>query len=82
MNGFRIDFYWPALGLVVETDGLRYHRTAATQARDIVRDNAHRAAGLVPVRFTHAQVRYRPDYVEAILKRVVRSVLGRNASAR
>jgi hypothetical protein len=24
----RVDFYWPDLKLVVETDGLRYHRTA------------------------------------------------------
>ena len=29
VNGFRVDFYWPDLGLVVETDGLRYHRTAS-----------------------------------------------------
>ena len=75
VNGFRVDFFWPELGLVVETDGLRYHRTPAQQARDTVRDNAHRAAGLVPVRFTHAQVRYQPGYVEAILKRIVRSIL-------
>lgn len=27
VNGFRVDFYWPDLGLVVETDGLRHHRT-------------------------------------------------------
>ena len=33
VNGFRVDFYWPDLGLVVETDGLRYHRTPAQQAR-------------------------------------------------
>jgi hypothetical protein len=24
VNGFKVDFYWPDLGLVVETDGLRY----------------------------------------------------------
>ena len=24
VNGFRVDFYWPELALVVETDGLRY----------------------------------------------------------
>jgi hypothetical protein len=23
VNGFRVDFYWPDLGLVIETDGLR-----------------------------------------------------------
>jgi hypothetical protein len=27
VNGFEVDFFWPNLGLVVETDGLRYHRT-------------------------------------------------------
>ena len=81
VNSFRVDFYWPDLGLVVETDGLRYHRTATQQARDTVRDNAHRAAGLVPVRFTHAQVRYQPDYVEAILRRVVQSILNGKTNA-
>lgn len=34
VNGFKVDFYWPGLGLVVETDGLRYHRSPAQQARD------------------------------------------------
>ena len=33
LNGFKVDFFWPELGLVVETDGLRYHRTQAQQAR-------------------------------------------------
>jgi very-short-patch-repair endonuclease len=73
VNGHRVDFFWPDLGLVVETDGLRYHRTATQQARDTVRDNAHRAAGLVPVRFTHAQVHYEPEYVETILVAVTQS---------
>ena len=41
VNGFEVDFYWPQLGLVVETDGLRYHRTAAEQARDRLRDQTH-----------------------------------------
>ena len=52
VNGFEVDFFWPTLGLVVETDGLRYHRTPAQQARDRVRDQAHTAAGLTPLRFT------------------------------
>jgi very-short-patch-repair endonuclease len=67
VNGFKVDFYWPDLGLVVETDGLRYHRTPAQQARDRVRDQAHTAAGLTPLRFTHAQVRYEPEHVRATL---------------
>lgn len=67
VNGFKVDFYWPDLGLVVETDGLRYHRTATQQARDRRRDQAHAAAGLTPLRFTHAQVTFEPDDVEGTL---------------
>ena len=75
LNGFKTDFHWPDLGLVVETDGLRYHRTPAQQARDRVRDQAHAAAGLTPLRFTHEQVRFDPDYVRATLAAVVCSSL-------
>jgi very-short-patch-repair endonuclease len=71
VNGFRVDFYWPELRLVVETDGLRYHRNPVQQARDRVRDQAHAAAGLIALRFTHAQVRFDPEYVETILRAVV-----------
>jgi very-short-patch-repair endonuclease len=71
VNGFKVDFYWPDLGLVVETDGLRYHRTPAQQARDRVRDHAHAAAGLTPLRFTHAQVAHEAEHVQATLTAVV-----------
>ncbi len=74
MNGFRVDFYWPHLGLVVETDGLRYHRTPTQQTRDRVRDQTHTAAGMTPLRFTRAQVRWRPSVVEAVLRRTVRQL--------
>lgn len=57
LGGFRVDFYWPDLGLVVETDGLTYHRTPAQQAKDRIRDQALAAAGLTCLRFTNAQVR-------------------------
>ena len=67
VNGFRVDFYWPEIGLVVETDGLRYHRTPAQQGRDRLRDQAHTAAGLVPLRFTHAQIRFDPGHVMSTL---------------
>ncbi|HSJ16570.1 MAG TPA: type IV toxin-antitoxin system AbiEi family antitoxin domain-containing protein [Solirubrobacterales bacterium] len=70
VNGFRVDFYWPGLGLVVETDGLRYHRTPEQQAADRVRDQAHLAAGLTPLRFTHAQVAYESRHVETTLSDV------------
>lgn len=72
VNEFEVDFYWPDLGLVVETDGLRYHRTPAEQARDRLRDQAHTASGLTPLRFTHEQVRYEPGYVRRILAQTAR----------
>lgn len=78
LNGFKVDFFWPDLGLVVETDGLRYHRTPTQQARDRRRDHAHMAAGLTPIRFSHAQVRYEPDYVRRTLMRVAGRITSRS----
>jgi very-short-patch-repair endonuclease len=72
VNGFLVDFYWPDLDLIVETDGLRYHRTPAQQARDRVRDQVHLAAGLTPLRFTRAQVALDRDYVRETLAIVAR----------
>lgn len=77
LNGFRVDFYWPDLGLVVETDGLRYHRTPGQQRRDRRRDQTHAAAGLTPLRFTHDQVAYEPDDVRATLAAVARRLRSR-----
>lgn len=71
LNGFRVDFLWPDLRLVVETDGLRYHRTPAQQARDRLRDQSHLAAGFTPLRFTHAQIRSEVGYVRFTLLAVV-----------
>jgi very-short-patch-repair endonuclease len=70
VNGHRVDFYWPELGLVVETDGLRYHRTAGQQTTDRRRDQDHAAAGLTPLRFSHAQVAFEREHVRATLRRV------------
>jgi very-short-patch-repair endonuclease len=72
VNGFRVDFYWPELALVVETDGLRYHRTPAQQARDRLRDQTHAAAGLTPLRFTHAQVVHEAEKVQGVLGAVAK----------
>lgn len=69
VNGFEVDFFWPELGLVVETDGLRYHRTASAQARDRLRDQTHTAAGLTALRFTHRQVKYERERVQGVLEK-------------
>lgn len=47
------------------------------QARDRLRDQAHAAAGLTPLRFTHEQVRYGPRAAEATLSRVARRLARR-----
>jgi very-short-patch-repair endonuclease len=81
VEGFRVDFFWRELGLVVETDGLRYHRTPAQQARDRRRDQLHTAAGLTTLRFTHAQVRFDSAEVRDLLVRVIDRLTGRRAAA-
>jgi hypothetical protein len=72
LRGYRVDFYWPELGIVVEADSLRYHRTAFKQASDKRRDNAHAAAGLTPLRFSHGQICHEPAYVRATLAKAAR----------
>jgi very-short-patch-repair endonuclease len=79
VNGFEVDFFWPDLGLVVETDGLRYHRTPAAQARDQLRDQTHTAAGLTPLRFTHYQVKHERAHVQRVLEDTARRL--RHAAA-
>lgn len=70
VNGFKVDFWWSDFGLIVETDGLRYHRTPAQQATDRLRDQAHAVAGLTCLRFTHAQVHFEPGHVRTTLLEV------------
>jgi len=79
VNGYEVDFYWPDLDLVVETDGLRYHRTPSSQARDAQRDRAHVIAEMTPLRFTHYEIKHEPSRVrsalakaEAMLRRRIR----------
>jgi hypothetical protein len=78
VNGFEVDFFWPNLGLVVETDGLRYHRTPSAQARDARRDRAHTLAGMTPLRFTHYEIRYEPATVTLHLAGAARVSRERN----
>ncbi|HET7454082.1 MAG TPA: DUF559 domain-containing protein [Solirubrobacterales bacterium] len=76
VNEFEVDFFWPELGIVIEADGLRYHRTASQQRRDLERDQAHIAAGLWPLRFSHWQISREPAYVRKILRRVAARAKG------
>jgi very-short-patch-repair endonuclease len=79
LNGYVVDFYWRDLGLIVETDGLRYHRTAFQQARDRRRDQAHAAAGLTTLRFTHRQVVHEAPSVKRTISTVALKLTARSA---
>lgn len=91
VDGFEVDFFWPDLGLLVETDGWRYHRTPSAQSRDALRFQRHIASGLTPLRFSHYQVKYQPGHVVDILRKTLtnlrvkeepRSRTGRNPPLR
>jgi very-short-patch-repair endonuclease len=70
VEDFEVDFWFPTLGLLVEADSLTYHRTPGKQVQDRLRDQAHFAADLVPLRFTHRQIAHQPQYVEQRLRQV------------
>ncbi len=71
VNGYEVDFFWPELGIVIETDGLKYHRTASQQRRGLERDQAHLAAGMWPLRFSHWQIKHEAAHVRNVLRSAV-----------
>jgi very-short-patch-repair endonuclease len=79
VNGFRVDFYSAELGMVIETDGLTYHRTPMQQSQDRYRDQVHRAAGIEPLRFTRWQVKYDRPHVQRTLAAVAARLRERSA---
>jgi len=79
VNGYRVDFFWPHIALVVEADGWCYHRTPAQQTTDRRRDQAHTVAGLTTLRFSEAQIRHRPDEVRRTLAAVAKRLASRRA---
>ena len=67
---WTLDFFWPEFGLVVETDGHAFHRTAAAQRRDALKDRELGRLGLDVVRLTWADVVEGPQLAPlATLKR-------------
>ncbi len=79
VNEFEVDFFWPDLNLVVETDGWRYHRTPSAQTRDALRFQVHTANGLTPLRFSHWQVKNEPTHVHRILTKTAANLRARPA---
>jgi len=76
VNKFEVDFFWPDLRLVVETDGWRYHRTPSAQSRDALRFQTHVAHGLTPLRFSHYQVMHEPAHIRTILEQTAAHLRG------
>jgi very-short-patch-repair endonuclease len=66
--GLRVDFFFAAARLVVETDGYRYHRTRRAFERDRERDAILARAGYRTLRFTHRQMTRRPAEVAATIR--------------
>jgi very-short-patch-repair endonuclease len=67
---YTVDFFWPAAGLVVETDGGKHHATRAAFERDRRRDVELAARGLRVLRLTWRQVTEPTPAVLAALLRL------------
>lgn len=80
VNGYRVDFWWPELNFVIETDGGRFHRTAFQQTKDRRRDQAHTLAHTAHLRFTHGQIRFERPYVEWSVRKMARDLVRRAAA--
>ena len=63
--GLEVDFLFEAHGLLVETDGWRYHGTRAAFERDRRRDARLARAGYRTLRFSHRQLAEEPAAVAA-----------------
>ena len=70
LGELEVDFFWPDLGLVVETDGFRFHGTRSAFERDRERDAVLMAAGLRVLRFTHRSIVRTPRVVRRTLEQV------------
>jgi very-short-patch-repair endonuclease len=63
IRGSRVDFAWPAHGVIVETDGYEAHGTPAAFQQDRATTNRLQLAGYTILRFTHADLTRRPGDV-------------------
>jgi very-short-patch-repair endonuclease len=67
VNGYEVDAYWPAHGLIVEIDGWRYHRARKRFEDDRRKDAALTVAGYRVIRITYRRLRDEPYSVTAQL---------------
>lgn len=76
--GLEVDFLWPEVRLVAETDGFATHGTRAAFERDRERDARLALAGFAVRRFTHRQVTRDAPFVAQV---VAASLAGAHAVA-
>jgi REase_MTES_1575 len=69
VEGFEVDFHWPAQKLIVETDGRETHATPIAFERDRERDLVLEAADWRVIRLTWRQVTEDPERVVALLRK-------------
>jgi very-short-patch-repair endonuclease len=70
VEGMEVDFCWPELRLIVETDGWAYHGTRAAFSRDRRRSVTLTVAGWTVLRFTYEDVVHDPDHVVQTLRQL------------
>lgn len=64
----RVDFAWPSVKLVVETDGFAFHADRTTYRNDRRRGNALMLAGWQVLRFSWEDVVHQPEQVVAAVR--------------
>ena len=72
LGPWRVDFWFPSLRVAVETDGARFHATAAKRARDARKDAALEAAGVRVLRLRWADVTRDPMGTAAAVRAAAR----------
>lgn len=70
-RSFEIDFLWRRQGLVVETDGKRFHDHPAAEVRDLDRNRALIGGGFRVLRLRWEELRDRPEATIAKIARLL-----------
>jgi very-short-patch-repair endonuclease len=71
---FTVDFLWPEVRLVVETDGYAAHRGRQAFEDDRARDLELRRRGYEVMRFTDSQIDGQPAVVAGAIRRAVKLI--------
>jgi very-short-patch-repair endonuclease len=71
IGAHEVDFFWPDLNLIVETDGRATHLTPQAFEDDRHRDAELAMLGYRVLRFTRRQVVYEPRFMAAALARAI-----------